>query len=293
MTEPIHCIVGVEAPAERAFEVFTGGMGSWWPRAYSWSGEALESIGIEPREGGLLSERGPGGFRLDFGRVLAWEPPRRLVFSWQIAPNRLPEPNPSRASEVEVRFEADGDRTLVRLEHRRFERHGAGYEAYRHGMGSEDGWPWILARYAEAASRAPAAAAEPGLDLSRTYAFLEGPRSYLAEVTPTFWQELEAGDTGDEAIERIAKGEGWLVTRFRMTGDFANWEMHPEGDELLHMESGAIEVIFDELGGERRIRVEAGRSCLVPRGTWHRAILRSPGVMLALTWGRGTEHRPL
>ena len=80
--------------------------------------------------------------------MTAWEPPRRLVFLWQIGPSREPVPDPARASEVEVRFE-DG---RVALEHRGFERHGEDAEAYRDGMGSAQGWPWLLERFGEVAA---------------------------------------------------------------------------------------------------------------------------------------------
>ena len=143
--------VTVPRSPERAFVAFVDGFGEWWPPEYTWSQRTLEAIGIEPRRGGLCFERGPHGFRLDWGRVLAWEPPSRLVFSWQIGPARVPEPDPERAGEVEVRFEPDGDGTSVELVHSGFERHGDGAEAYRAAMDSAQGWDYILGRYAERA----------------------------------------------------------------------------------------------------------------------------------------------
>jgi uncharacterized protein YndB with AHSA1/START domain len=83
--------------------------------------------------------------------VLVWEPPGRLVLAWQIAPDRAPEPNPARASEVEVRFVPQGPPgTRVELEHRGLSRHGADGDAYREALGSPDGWPLMLDRYAAA-----------------------------------------------------------------------------------------------------------------------------------------------
>jgi uncharacterized protein YndB with AHSA1/START domain len=102
--EPIRQAVTVPVPVERAFAAFTD-LASWWPRVYTWAADTLEDIGIEPREGGHCYERGPYGFTCHWGRVLAWEPPARLVFTWQIAPDRVPEPNPAKASEGEVRFQ--------------------------------------------------------------------------------------------------------------------------------------------------------------------------------------------
>ena len=148
MIEPLSYRHDVELPPERAFELFTAGFGRWWPPEYTWSGPALAEIGIEPREGGHCYEIGPAGFRCDWGTVTVWTPPRRLVFLWQIGPSRDPVPDPARASEVEVRF-ADG---RVELEHRGFERHDDGAEQYRDGMGSPQGWPWLLERFAAAAA---------------------------------------------------------------------------------------------------------------------------------------------
>jgi uncharacterized protein YndB with AHSA1/START domain len=84
----------VAAPVERAFATFSDGLAGWWPREYTWAQDTLETIAIEPREGGRCFERGPHGFHCDWGRVLAWDPPDRLAFTWQIGPDRVPEPNP-------------------------------------------------------------------------------------------------------------------------------------------------------------------------------------------------------
>jgi uncharacterized protein YndB with AHSA1/START domain len=143
--------VGVDVSAARAFSLFTGELSEWWPAEYTWSGDVLEKLEIEPREGGRCVEWGPRGFQCDWGRVVVCEPPDRLVLSWQISPRREPEPNPRKASEVEVRFvEGDGG-TQVQLEHRGFDAHGEGSDEYRDAMGSEQGWPHILGRFAEAA----------------------------------------------------------------------------------------------------------------------------------------------
>jgi uncharacterized protein YndB with AHSA1/START domain len=149
----VRATVNVHAPPQRAFDLFTHGFGDWWMPEYTWSGpEALGRIGIEPREGGLCYEIGPYGFRLDWGRVLVWEAPRLVVFTWQISPQRVPEPDPTRSSEVEVRFAADGAGTRVDLVHRHFDRHGDGADAYRGGMAV--GWEQLLGRFAEHARRA-------------------------------------------------------------------------------------------------------------------------------------------
>lgn len=143
----LRCSFLVSAPAERAFATFTGALTDWWVTEYTWSGpETLAELGMEPRAGGMLYEIGPYGFRADWGRVLTWDPPRRLVFTWQIGPDRVPVPDPARASEVEVVFLAEApEQTRVELEHRHFDRHGESAEGYRQALTA--GWHELLSRY--------------------------------------------------------------------------------------------------------------------------------------------------
>jgi uncharacterized protein YndB with AHSA1/START domain len=149
--ESILCHLDVALPAERAFAFFTQHFAMWWPRECTWSQDVLEDIGIEPREGGLCYEHGPHGFRCDWGRVLSWGPPHHLVLAWQISPRREPEPNPGKASTLDVTFVADTPaRTRIMLEHRDLERHGHGAAEYRAALASAEGWPWVLNRYAAA-----------------------------------------------------------------------------------------------------------------------------------------------
>jgi Activator of Hsp90 ATPase homolog 1-like protein len=150
--EPVRVTVLVPQEPVEAFALFADRFGSWWPREYTWSQATLRWIGLEPRVGGRCYEIGPNDFHSDWGRVLVWERPVRLVLAWQISPRREPEPDPARASEVEVRFESEeGGTTRVTLEHRGFERHGPGAAGYRVALASAQGWPWILGRYAAAA----------------------------------------------------------------------------------------------------------------------------------------------
>lgn len=149
--DAIRRTVTVRATPERAFAAFTEGLATWWPREYTWSGDVLDTIAVEPGEGGRCYERGPLGFHIDWGRVLRWQPPGRVVFSWQISPGREPVPDPAKASEVEVRFVADGpSSTRVELQHRDLARHGDGSAEYRAALDSPGGWPYILDRYAAA-----------------------------------------------------------------------------------------------------------------------------------------------
>lgn len=150
MEDAVRHAVTVPAPPERAFAAFTERMAEWWPPEYTWAEAALAHIAMEPRVGGRWYERDTRGAEQAWGSVRAWEPPRRVVLSWGIVPTRLPEPDASRASEIEVRFHPeDGGSTRVELEHRAFARHGADVAAaYRAGMDSPAGWPAILSRFA-------------------------------------------------------------------------------------------------------------------------------------------------
>lgn len=148
--DPICHEVAVPMSRKDTFYRFTGDFGAWWPREYTWSKEALVNIGMELREKGRCTERGPNGFQSDWGRVLVWRPPERVVLAWQIGPSREPQPNPLRASTVDIRFCSEGpDHTRVVLEHRDLDRHGGNTSAYREALTSERGWPFILRRFAE------------------------------------------------------------------------------------------------------------------------------------------------
>ena len=90
---------------------------------------------------------------MQWSRVLTYEPPSRIVFSWDIGPTWQVEPDPAKTSEVEVRLIAEsGDRTRVELEHRHLERHGTGWRAVADGVDGDAGWPLYLSRYAEIAT---------------------------------------------------------------------------------------------------------------------------------------------
>jgi hypothetical protein len=140
----------VLASIDVAFRCFTERFGEWWPPDYTWSQGALREIGIEPRVDGLCFECGPHGFRCDWGRVLAWEPPDRITLAWHIGPTRVPQPDPAQASEVDVCFVPADVSTRVSLLHHGFDRHGEGAEQYRAAMDGPGGWDHILARFAEA-----------------------------------------------------------------------------------------------------------------------------------------------
>ena len=144
-----ECVVIVEAPLEHAFDVFVKRVHEWWPRPYRLGDGERVALWFESHVGGAWRERTSQGSECDWGRVLTWEPPRRLVLSWEIPVSFTPEPNPEKASRVEVEFIASGpDQTAVRLVHSEFENHGEGWESMRAMVTEEAGWPSILKAYA-------------------------------------------------------------------------------------------------------------------------------------------------
>jgi uncharacterized protein YndB with AHSA1/START domain len=145
--------VMVDAPIERAFSVFTDGIDSWWPRSHTIGEAALKEMVLEPRAGGRAYGIGVDGSESDWGRVLVFERPERIVVSWDITLQWKRELDPAKASEFEVRFTAEGpDRTRVVLEHRHLERHGEGWEAMRDAVASPNGWQGGLEAFAAAAA---------------------------------------------------------------------------------------------------------------------------------------------
>jgi uncharacterized protein YndB with AHSA1/START domain len=140
----------VDAPLERAFAVFTERFGDIKPREHNLLASPIVETTFEPRVGGHIFDRAEDGSECRWARVLAFEPPNRVVFSWDISPYWQLEADESNASEVEVRFIAEtGERTRVELEHRNLDRHGPGWEGVRDGIGGEGGWPTYLARFAD------------------------------------------------------------------------------------------------------------------------------------------------
>jgi uncharacterized protein YndB with AHSA1/START domain len=139
----------VDATIEKAFTVFTEQFGDFKPREHNLLAAPIAETVFEPRVGGHIYDRATDGTECRWARVLAYEPPDRLVFSWDIGPQWQLEADPDNASEVEVRFIAEGpERTRVELEHSKIDRHGPGWEAVADGVGNDAGWPLYLSRYA-------------------------------------------------------------------------------------------------------------------------------------------------
>jgi uncharacterized protein YndB with AHSA1/START domain len=142
--------VVVDVPLERAFSVFTEDFDSIKPREHNMLAVEIAESVLEPRQGGRIYDRGVDGSECQWARVLAYEPPDRLVFSWDISPQWQIETDYAKTSEVEVRFISETpERTRVEVEHRNLDRHGEGWEGAREGVGGENGWPLYLQRFAE------------------------------------------------------------------------------------------------------------------------------------------------
>jgi uncharacterized protein YndB with AHSA1/START domain len=139
----------VQAPIEQAFSAFTERFGDFKPPEHNLLGVPIAETVFDARVGGHITDRGTDGSECRWARVLAYDPPDRVVFSWDISPRWQLETDAANASEVEVRFVAETpQRTRVELEHRHLDRHGPGWEAVRDGVEHDAGWPLYLDRYA-------------------------------------------------------------------------------------------------------------------------------------------------
>ena len=146
----VRTSITVDAPLERAFKVFTEDFDRIKPREHNLLAVDIAETVFERREGGRIYDRGVDGSECHWARVLAYEPPDRVVFSWDISPRWQIETDHEKTSEVEVRFTAEGDgRTRVDLEHRHLDRHADGWESERDGIAGADGWPLYLQRFAD------------------------------------------------------------------------------------------------------------------------------------------------
>jgi uncharacterized protein YndB with AHSA1/START domain len=140
----------VAAPIDRAFRVFTEDFDRIKPREHNMLAVDIAETVFERRVGGRIFDRGVDGSECQWARVLAFEPPDRVVFSWDISPQWQIESDLDKTSEVEVRFVAESpERTRVEIEHRNLDRHGPGWESARDGVGGQAGWPLYLQRFAD------------------------------------------------------------------------------------------------------------------------------------------------
>jgi uncharacterized protein YndB with AHSA1/START domain len=139
----------VDAPIEHAFTVFTDRFGDFKPPEHNMLGAPITETVFEARVGGSIVDRAADGSECRWARILVFDPPDRVVFSWDISPQWTIETDQAQTSEVEVRFYAESPaRTRVELEHRHIDRHGPGWEAITSGVDGPEGWPLYLDRYA-------------------------------------------------------------------------------------------------------------------------------------------------
>ena len=123
----------------------------------------------------------------------------------------------------------------------------------------------------------------PTLDLERTYLSLDGQGQVRSHPVDGFW----------ESVDENPSLLGTLVAAFVSHEDWPHWEMHPAGEEVLVLIDGRMTMILDEPGGERRVEMTPGSTCIVPRGVWHRALVPEVSRFMGLTYGAGTQHRPI
>ena len=149
-TATVRRSVVVQAPPERAFDVFTAGFSTWWPIESHHIGESMAvEVVIDPFAGGRWFERDAGGNECVWGFVAEWEPPRRVLLAWHLTPEYDYDPDPASATEVEIRFTPQDRGTLVELEHRGFERHAARGAQMRDKVGADGGWGDLLELFAK------------------------------------------------------------------------------------------------------------------------------------------------
>ena len=149
---PVRKTIIVQAPRDKAFDIFTRGMVRWWSKSHSINTSPIADIVVEPRAGGRWYERGEDGTECQWGHVIAWEPPGRVVFAWQI--NAEWKFDPSLVTEVEIRFIAEQGATRIELEHRDLEKFGDKEAAVRNAIDSPGGWQGLLESFAKVAEAA-------------------------------------------------------------------------------------------------------------------------------------------
>lgn len=131
--------------------------------------------------------------------------------------------------------------------------------------------------------------------LSERYFFISGNEARAIDVpVAELWAQLMSGRPTAPAVAEVATGEGWLVARYDMRESMSSSEMHPDGDELHYIVSGELELVLEHADrSDDVIVLHAGDSASVAKGVWHRFVVREPAVGVAITFGRGTQHRPL
>jgi mannose-6-phosphate isomerase-like protein (cupin superfamily) len=131
------------------------------------------------------------------------------------------------------------------------------------------------------------------MDLQTTYLLLEKNGDAVElPITDDFWDQLMSGNPTNAAAKRLMQSDGRMVSAYAMNADWTSWEMHPAGDEVLILLKGKMTLVLEEGSAEKLIKLTAGKAAIVPKGVWHTAKMSAPIVLLAITAGAGTLHRP-
>ena len=130
--------------------------------------------------------------------------------------------------------------------------------------------------------------------LSDRYWFVAGNEALPIDVpVPEFWNQLMSRQYDHDVVGKVAERDGWLVSTYAVADDMQSSEMHPDGDELHYLVSGRLDLVLERDDGDEVVELTAGVSAAVPQGVWHRFVVREPAHGLAITFGRGTQHRAL
>jgi mannose-6-phosphate isomerase-like protein (cupin superfamily) len=131
-------------------------------------------------------------------------------------------------------------------------------------------------------------------DLMNTFVHLkDGGDTMSFKPPPFFWQELAERNFKSPETKRVGEDDGWLITAHDFAKCTGPWEMHPLGDEILFLITGELDVEFENKNEEHVVQLKMGMTCVVPKGIWHRQIVKEPGMLLGITYGKNTQHRPL
>lgn len=267
-TAAVKRTLHVNVPIDRAFRMLTQKMGAWWPASHHIGKTPFAEIVIEPRAGGRWFERDGNGAECDWGKVLVWEPPKQVVFAWQLQPDWQYSPDLSRASEVSFEFIAEGpEATRLEFEHRHIERHGEGWEKLRAGVDSPGGWTGILAEFESSLTGqrrfGPLSKAERDFAIAE----LEGSRELFLTttkgLTPAQWSFKPAADRWSvaECAEHIGIIEDLAFRRITERALIA--PAHPEKRKSIkYSDAGILRV-----GRERQQKLNAPES-VRPSGRW-------------------------
>jgi uncharacterized protein YndB with AHSA1/START domain len=248
---PIRVSVTVRRPPAEVFRTFTQAMDTWWPLAtHSMAADTYEgrlravAIVFEERTGGRIYERMSDGREGDWGRVLVWDPPARVVFSWK--PNLTAAP----PTEVEVRFVAEGSGTRVELEHRGWERLGEAGQNLRRGY--ESGWPGVLARFGaalDARERAATASGMPAWPRKQPWFERRFPTGLSADVLPIVIERLRG--TPVRLVDRLSALSAAILTR--RLGE--SWSIQENAGHLLDLEPLWLQRLDDLLARRAELTV--------------------------------------